>query len=638
MRLFWRILAGIGGVLLLLLIAVAIAVSTVNVKDFVGPIQKRVKEATGRELAIRGGIDLKLALEPKLVIEEVTLSNAPWGQAPQMLTAKRVEAQIALLPLLKRDFEVERFALIDPKIALEVDANGRRNWDFAATPDGTGSTASPASSAPLGGFFVSDLTISNGVLTYRDGETGKLTSVTIDDLELHARDAQSPVSARFRGTVDDIAVALEGDLGPLVALAQRRWPYPVSVKGEVNGQQASLLTKLRVEDSTMSLDPLEVVTGKSKLSGQLAVTTAKPRPKLSFKLTAPSAALADLPIAGKMRAAAGKAAPKSKYVFGEEAIDVSALKAFDASGELAIDALQLPSGERFDRVRVQLSLQDGRLAAPVMQAAALGGTVSAQLRLDATHDKDPALNVRVDAKNLDLAALLAEFGIKRDIRGGKTQLNIDIAAHGVSPRQWASSASGSATAIVGAASIGHTPGEADSAFNRLADAVNPFRKVDPSTGLQCAVIRLPLRNGVAAIDRSIAIETNKLAASATGTVDFRTEMLDLAIKPQLRQGISVDISQIAQLVRFHGPFTAPTVGIDAMATAATLARIGAAVGTGGFSLAGEALLSGAKADASAPCQVALGRAPVGDAAAASQPPAARPTDDVSKALNRLLGR
>ena len=79
MRIFWRTLAVLGGVVLLLLIAIAIAIRTVDVKEFIGPIQQRVKEATGRDLTVRGGIDLKLGLEPKLVLDDVTLGNAPWG-------------------------------------------------------------------------------------------------------------------------------------------------------------------------------------------------------------------------------------------------------------------------------------------------------------------------------------------------------------------------------------------------------------------------------------------------------------------------------------------------------------------------------------------------------------------------------
>ena len=639
MTLFWRLLALIGGAMLLLLIAVAIAVSTVDIKTFVGPIQGHIKATTGRDLTIRGGIDLKLSLEPKVVIEDVALSNAPWGKADKMIIAKRVEAQLALLPLLHRDFEVRSFSLIEPTIALETDANGRGNWDFGGPSPPPGSPA-PAAASPLGGLFVGDLAISNGSLTYRDGESGKMTTVAIETLSLNARDARSAVSARFRGTVDDVTVALEGDLGPLTLLAQRRWPYPISIKGQVNREDTSVAAKLRIEDNTVTLDPLELATGKSKLVGRMDVITGKPRPKLKFNFTAPALALEALPLAGAVQAPASKSAPKSKYIFGESPISFSGLRAVDATGDLALDALVLPQGQRLEHVRFQLSLQNGILDAPVIQADALGGTLSAQLKVDANHETDPAFTLKMDAKNLDLAAVLATFDIKREVRGGKTSINADLSAHGASPRRWASSASGTFTAIVGPATLRNAKGELDSALNRLAEAVNPFRNVDASTELNCAVIRLPLRDGIAHVDRTIAIETNKVAASASGTLDFRDETLDLSIKPQLRQGINVNVAEIAQLVRFRGPFSSPTVAIDAVATAATVARIGAAVQTGGASLLGEMLLSQATADSSAPCQVALDHATshnTSTSAKTSNKPS-EPAQDIGKALNRLLGR
>ena len=639
MTLFWRLLGVIGGGLLLLLIAVAIAVSTVDIKTFVGPIQKHVKDITGRDLTIRGPIDLKISLEPKVVIEDVSLSNAPWGKAEQMITAKRVEVQLALLPLLKRDFEMRSFELIEPKIALETDSKGTGNWEFHG-PAPASSAAAPTGGMQLGGLFVGDLAISNGTLSYRDGESGKLTTVTIENFTLNARDAQSAVSARFRGTIDDIAVAVEGDLGPLSLLAQRRWPYPVSLKGQVNNQDAAIVTKLRVEENSVSLEPLDIATGKSKLGGRMQVTTGKPRPRVNFDLTAPALALADLPLAAPAHTAAAKPAPKSKYMFGEEPVGFAGLKAVDATGQLALDALVLPNGQRLEHVRVQLSVHNGVLDAPVIQANALGGTVVGQFKVDANREGDPALAIKLEAKNLDLAAVLAAFNVNRDVRGGKTSVTADIAARGASPRRWASSATGNFTAVVGPASLGHPKGDADSAFNRLADAVNPFRNVDAATELHCAVVRLPLHDGIANVDRSIAIETNKLGASASGTLDFRTETLDLAIKPQLRQGIPVSVTEFAQLVRFRGPFTSPSVAIDAVATAATVARIGAAVSTGGASLLGEVLLSHATADPGAPCQIALGHAAPSSTVAAAKPTgkATTSSDEVSKALGRLLGR
>ena len=124
MRVFWTILAIAGGVVLLVLVGVAIAVWTVDVNQFVGPIQAKVKAATGRDLAIDGGVSLSLGLEPKIVLNDVRFGNAPWGKAPQLLTAKRVEAEVALLPLLQRRFEVARLHLVEPVIALEIDARG----------------------------------------------------------------------------------------------------------------------------------------------------------------------------------------------------------------------------------------------------------------------------------------------------------------------------------------------------------------------------------------------------------------------------------------------------------------------------------------------------------------------------------
>ncbi len=101
---FRRVLGIAGGVLLLLLVGVAIALLTVDPNQFVGPVLARVKAATGREVTVGGGIELKIGFAPKIVADDVRVGNAPWGKAPQLLSARQVEAQVALLPLLQRRF------------------------------------------------------------------------------------------------------------------------------------------------------------------------------------------------------------------------------------------------------------------------------------------------------------------------------------------------------------------------------------------------------------------------------------------------------------------------------------------------------------------------------------------------------
>jgi len=642
MQIFWRTLAVIGGVVVLLLVAVAVAIRTVDVNELVGPIKQRVKEATGRDLTIRGGIDLKFGLEPKLVIDEVSLGNASWGKTPQMITAKQIEAQIALLPLLRKQFEIVRFRLVEPSIALETDPRGNGNWEFPSLS----AAARPGTPAPSGGtlgaFAIGDIAISDGALTYRDGRTGEITNVVIQNLSVHARDAQSPISGSFRGKINDTPIALEGDFGPLDQLLHQRWPYPVTVQGNVNERSAKVETRMTVQGNAVSLEPLQVGYGTTQLTGQMTVTTGGPRPKVAFKLSAPTMTLGELAATATANVAAAKAAAKSRYIFSEAPVDLAALRSVDATGDLSIDKLVLPDGQHLDQVRAQLSLQNGMLDVPVLQVAALGGTIQARVQIDASRP-DAALALHVEAKNLDLASVLAAQGIKREVSGGKTEVKADLNAHGASPRQWASSATGSVLATVGPATLVNAKTGTDAALVRLAQAVNPFHDVDASTELHCAVVRLPLKSGIAAIDRSIAVETNKLGASASGTLDFRNETLDLSVRPQIRQGVTINLAQVAELVRLRGPFNAPTVGVDAMATAQTAAKLAAAMSSGGTGLAviGGALLAQPAADSGAPCQVALGRASSPAATTASstttkQSPS--PTEDVSKALGKLLGR
>ena len=200
------------------------------------------------------------------------------------------------------------------------------------------------------------------------------------------------------------------------------------------------------------------------------------------------------------------------------------------------------------------------------------------------------------------------FGRPRDVRGGKTDITVDVAMQGDSPRQWASTVSGTATAIVGPATIANSKLDATSAFSKLADAVNPFRNINAATDLQCAVIRLPLANGIARVDRGIAMETKEIGVAASGTLDFRDETLDFTIKPRLRAGVQIKLVQFADLVHFRGPFAAPTVAIDAKGTAETIARLGAAYATGGLSVLGESLLA-MGGEGGGECEAALGKTP-----------------------------
>jgi hypothetical protein len=197
--------------------------------------------------------------------------------------------------------------------------------------------------------------------------------------------------------------------------------------------------------------------------------------------------------------------------------------------------------------------------------------------------------------------------------------------------------SGTILIVSGPATLGRATTQGESAASQIAGALDPFRSVDSATELKCAVFRLPLTDGVAHVDRSIAIETAKIAGSASGT-------LDLSVQPQIREGVKVDVSQLASLVRVQGRFDRPSVAIDAAQSAQLIAKLGAlGAKGGGIEAIGRALIAPSVGDGASPCAVAQS----GKATREATPdrPGAQPRapdlglpKDVGRALGKLLGR
>jgi len=407
-------------------------------------------------------------------------------------------------------------------------------------------------------------------------------------------------------------------------------------------------------DDATRLEDLSVGFGSSKATGE-AVLSGPARKKIALRLSAPSIALADLKL--PPRAAAGgapatKAAEPAKKgrVFSDEPVSFAGLAGSDVEGDVTIGELKLNDKEKLTDVHARFTLKDARLDAPDLAAKTMGGTVHGSIKVDATHPVEPTLALAVQANGLDLSALLAAGGSPRQVKGGKTDVTVNVTTRGTTERQWARNASGNVLAVVGPASVANSK-DTESGLGKIAQAVNPLRGTQSETELKCAVVRLPLHDGIATVDHSIGAETRELGVLANGTIDLRNETLDLAITPHARVALPVDLGQLASLVRVRGSLASPSVAIDAQAAAATIAQISAAAagGKGGLAALTGALAAkpGAGATAGAPeCDVALGRAKATATASApssaSSPAAAQHApanqDEINKALGKLFGR
>ena len=127
LRLF-KIFAGLLLVTILGLIGVFVFFKNIDLAPYDSLIKGQVEAKTGRLLRIDGQTKLDLSLSPALVMTDIGLANASWGQNPELISVGRLYGKLRLLPLLMGKFEVETLALEKVQIHLEQTPEGVRNY------------------------------------------------------------------------------------------------------------------------------------------------------------------------------------------------------------------------------------------------------------------------------------------------------------------------------------------------------------------------------------------------------------------------------------------------------------------------------------------------------------------------------
>lgn len=198
---------GLVGLIVLVVGGVAIFLSTLDVNKYKPQIVEAAKNATGRDLALKGDIKLGLGFNPSFSIADVTLSNASWGSRPEMVKVGRFEVQVALLPLLSQQVDVKRLVLMDTDVLLETDRQGRGNWEFAppaAQPaqqqQRPAQQQAAGSAAPLP--VVREVELRNVRFAFRDGQKNETTSAVLEKVLLNADSASSPLKLDVAGSAN----------------------------------------------------------------------------------------------------------------------------------------------------------------------------------------------------------------------------------------------------------------------------------------------------------------------------------------------------------------------------------------------------------------------------------------------------
>lgn len=649
--------------LLVVLVSIVVIISTVDINQYKTKLINVVEESTGRQLQIDGDIGFAVSLLPTLVVEDVHFTNASWGSKPEMLKLDKFEVEVALLPLLSGSIQVNRLILLAPELLLETDKKGTGNWVFSPKKVAEKKTES-TSSTTVPAVVVNEVHIENATITYNDGMVGKTTQVVIDEITAESDSADSPLSLIMKVAYNEIPLKVEGSLGSLNQLSNNK-DYPLDLvinvsdaKLELKGLIAkpmdgqgvnvdmtfdvdSLASLSKLAESELpdfgpitlkgsltdgvgaySFKSLMLKAGNTDLTGDVTVAVLGKRPAITANLNSSLIDLAEL---------AGDEKPvqkeKTERVFSAEPLALEALKLVNANVKINAKQIKTSSMMLAD-TNVTVSLKDGNLVIKPLSSLVAGGKLKGNIGINAS-GKSAAVVTNMSITDLEPNQVEALDGL---ITGAKTDVKLNIKGNGNSVSQIMAGLNGTFLLKMdeGVSTDSISGALGADMLKKTFDMLNPMSQSSDGTTLQCAVVNFDIKDGIATSERGIAISTNQMDVIGSGTINLKTEALDIGIKPQAKEGVGLSASQLAGLVRVKGTLASPKASADAAAVLTTGLSATTAVATGGLSLLAQGLLDRSTADAN-PCATALGQKPE----PTTKPVAEKETSTTEKAVDAV---
>lgn len=135
----------IGVIVLAVILAAAIFISTFDVNRYRGTIQADLSKNLGRNVTV-GQMSLDI-FPPRFVVHDVSIADDPsFNTQRPFVKAQQLAVSVKLLPLLHKSVEVDSLYLQRPYVELIKNAQGR--WNFSSLGKQSSPAAEPSSSRP----------------------------------------------------------------------------------------------------------------------------------------------------------------------------------------------------------------------------------------------------------------------------------------------------------------------------------------------------------------------------------------------------------------------------------------------------------------------------------------------------------
>jgi AsmA protein len=426
---------------------------------------------TGLDLVVKGSIDVSVFPGSYVSFHDVGLKGG--ATSDPALAVDVLTANLRLLPLLLRRFEIADVMMLRPHIHVVRDADGASNW----TPfiDTIARTMKPGADNQVS---FSEIRIQDGVLNYEDAANH--LSETLDDIDLSL--AWPSISRSFAATgqfdwrgervdgsvsASDFVAALSGDRSGVKARLASA-PLKLAFDGTVANRTSMMMEGTLTIDS-MSLRNALRWTGQAppgsggfgrfalkaranvvgasialtnvnvELDGNVAegVMTYANNGRQTLQATLAAGNLDFTPYISTFRLLASGARDWNRQLF-----DLNSLSTTDL--DMRLSAAKVTVGStKLGRTAFGANLRGGALALSVGEAQMYGGIAKGSFGI-ARSDAVADVKAQFEFTDVDLQSCASElFGITK--LSGRGNLNVSLVASGASPFGLAQSLDGTAT-------------------------------------------------------------------------------------------------------------------------------------------------------------------------------------------------
>ncbi len=547
-----------------------VLVATVDPNDHKDTIISKVKQATGRDLALEG--DIGFSFFPKLGVKlgQAELSNAPGFGASPFASVDNIGVSVDLLSLLRMKVQADTIELKGLRMNLQKNKQGVTNWDDLSKSSGSKTAESSSSGAGTDiGLEVAGIHITDSQVIYDDQQAGNKITISPIELKTGSIGSGKPSSIALKlGFIQtNPAVRADMTLDTNARLDLGTAVYQLTdlvLDVQASGDtlphgELSMTVESNIEanmnSESLKLEPFAIDLAGVELDGNLSVKSFS-RPDISFALNADEIDLAKLVPATE--APTQKNQPTENQAASDTKIELPTemLRTLKLNGSLNVGKL-LASGLTMTDISATLTGNNGIINLDPLKMNLYQGSYTGSAGINVS-GQTPRYHASSDLAGLAIDGLLADLSEQgKSIIRGQSALSFKVTTSGERPSQLKKQLDGKASFKAEQGAL-----QSKKLAQNVERVIAFLKGREPKPAGEELVFdslsaTFDIDNGVAS-NNDLKLITPLIFADGRGEIDIGDSELDYVMAVSL----SEQADKAAIPITIKGPFDGPKYGVD----------------------------------------------------------------------------